>query len=346
LAITLSGRRFSLRIGKIALAATLAFSLGEVVHVAVQAQAAQTPAAQTPVQQSTEAPGTQTPTMPATPTAPIGTQATPGGRGRGRGAGAGNAPAPNFPEQQRTLASPDVIARGKAVYGVNCVPCHGLDLRGGDMGGPNLVRSQVAMSDQHGELILPIVHGARQDKGMPAFNLSDADVIAIAEYIHSVLSGTGAQGRPPGAPNGEELKVIVGDPVAGKAYFDSKCTQCHSITGDLNGIGTTYADARTLQNTWVAGGGGRGGFRGGAAGPPTTVTVTLANGQNVEGTLVRKDDFTVTLIEADGARRTISRNGDVKDVVVHDPHDAHKNLMMALSDKNMHDVTAYLATVK
>ncbi|HXA57161.1 MAG TPA: c-type cytochrome [Candidatus Acidoferrum sp.] len=306
-----------MRIGKVALAVAVVFVCGELGYLAAQTPAAQTPAA-----------------------AP---QQAPARGGRGGRAGAGTAPPPNFPEQQRQLASPDVIARGKAVFGVNCVPCHGSDLRGGDLGGPNLVRSQLAMSDQHGELIAPIIHGARQDKGMPAFNLSDADAIAVAEYIHSVLAATGAQGRPPGAPDGDDLKVIVGDPIAGKVYFDKTCTKCHSLTGDLKGIGATYSDARTLQNTWVA---GTVGGRGGQAGPPTTVAVTLANGTKVEGNLVRKDDFVVTLIEADGTRRTFSRNADVKDVEVSDPHDAHKTLEMALTDKDMHDVTAYLATVK
>ena len=112
------------------------------------------------------------------------------GGGRGRQPGAAP-PGPNFPQQTRKLASPDVIARGKALFEVNCTVCHGKDLRGGDMGGPSLLRSQVALSDQHGELISPILHGSRQDKGMPAFNFPDEDMTAVAEYIHSVLAQVG-----------------------------------------------------------------------------------------------------------------------------------------------------------
>src|SRR4029077_7377289 len=117
---------------------------------------------------------------------------------------------PNFPQQTRQLASPEVIARGKAVYGVNCAACHGGDLRGGDQGGPSLLRSLAALSDQHGEVIAPIVRGARQDKGMPAFNLNDTDVTAVAEYIHSVLAMVGSQARPPGTPDPSTLNVLVG----------------------------------------------------------------------------------------------------------------------------------------
>src|ERR1700761_7011148 len=74
-----------------------------------------------------------------------------GGAGRaGRGGAAGRAGrgGPNFPQQTRTLASPEVIARGKAVYSVNCAACHGADMRGGDQGGPSLLRSLAALSDQ------------------------------------------------------------------------------------------------------------------------------------------------------------------------------------------------------
>jgi cytochrome c oxidase cbb3-type subunit III len=281
------------------------------------------------------------------------TQQTPpaagGGRGGRAGAGGGGGGRPlTFPQQTRQLASAEVLARGRAVYGVNCTACHGADLRGGDQGGPSLLRSLPALSDQHGETIGPIVRGARQDKGMPGFNLNDADVTAVAEYIHSVLARVGNQARPPGAIDPSTLNVLVGSAPAGEFYFKAKCASCHSATGDLKGIGSKYPDPRTLQNTWVSGGGGggRGGRGGGENAKPATATVTLANGQKIEGLLVRKDDFIVTLTVPDGTRRSITRDGDVPKVEVHDPYEAHKKLATGLDDKEMHDVTAYLATVK
>jgi cytochrome c oxidase cbb3-type subunit III len=263
----------------------------------------------------------------------------PGGRGARGG--------PGFPQQTRALAPPDVLARGKAVYGVNCAACHGSDLRGGDQGGPSLLRSLVALSDQHGETISPIVHGARQDKGMPAFNLNDSDTVAVAEFIHSVLAQVGRQARPPGTADPSVINPLVGSAPAGAAYFKANCTSCHSVEGDLRGIAGKFEDPRELQNTWVAGGGGGGGGgRRGGGGAGETVVVTLADGQKFEGTLVHKDDFIVTLTLADGTRRTFARNGGVPQVVVHDPNEAHKKLAMMLADKDMHDVTAYLSTVK
>ena len=144
-----------------------------------------------------------------------------GGRGAGgRGVGAGGGRrGPNFPQQTRQLASPDVIARGKAVYSVNCTACHGADLRGGDQGGPSLLRSLPALSDQHGEVVGPIIRGARQDQGMPGFNLTDADITAVAEYIHSVLAKVGTQARPPGGVDPSTLNVLVGGPEEERAGF-------------------------------------------------------------------------------------------------------------------------------
>ena len=110
-------------------------------------------------------------------------------------------------------------------------------------------------------------------------------------------------------------------------------------------------DPRALQDLWVSGGGGRGrGGRGrgadGLTDPPATVTVTPASGAAVQGRLVRVDDFVVTLIQDDGTRRTFARNGDEPRVVVRDPADGHRKLVPDLADKDMHNVTAYLWTLK
>src|SRR3954452_16755266 len=266
--------------GKYSLAAA-AILLLTTIAVRLPAQA-QAPA---PAQSPAPAPGAQTPAGPAQ-----------GGRGRGQA---------TFPAQQRTLADPAVIARGKTLFEINCRLCHGADLRGGDMGGVNLLRSNLVLTDQHGELILPVVHGGRQNPGMPPMppfpQIPDDDVKAIAEYIHGVAFTMRGQGNPPPSAEAVVLNIVVGDPAAGKRYFAAKCASCHSETGDLQGVASRYAEPVQLQNAWVSGGGagGRGGGRGrgGAAAAPNrrqvTVTVTTASGQKVEGRLDRIDDFIV-----------------------------------------------------
>jgi cytochrome c oxidase cbb3-type subunit III len=250
------------------------------------------------------------------------------------------------PGQHRPPGDPAQIVRGKTLFAVNCVSCHGVDLRGGDLGGPNLLRSQLALSDQNGELILPIIQGSRQDEGMPAIPINRDDGLAVAAYIRSVVETIGSQGKPPSVGK-EAPSVLVGDAGAGQAYFAAKCGSCHSATGDLQGIAARTTNPKTLQTNWVSGGGRR--FRS-AAGAPSrrtvTVTVTLPAGEKVEGRLVRIDDFLVTVGMADGAVRTIRRDGDVPKVEVHDPMQAHRELMAVYTDKDIHDVTAYLVTLK
>jgi cytochrome c oxidase cbb3-type subunit 3 len=270
-----------------------------------------------------------------------------GGRGGpGGGGGRGGARRGGFTQFTRPLASQDVLARGKGLYETNCASCHASDMRGTDHG-TRLLRSQTSLNDKHGELI-----GKAVSEHNPKIVLDEGDSVAVAEYIHSVLATTGGQGSPPGRnPVGLKLDILVGDAKAGERYFDRTCARCHSTVGDLKGLALKYPDPRSLQNAWVAGasaanpfGGGRGG---GGAGNP--VIVTMADGSKLEGKLVRRDDFLVILTLPDGTRRSIARHDGVPAVEVKDPNEAHKKMVLELDDpenKNLHDVTAYLATLK
>lgn len=267
-----------------------------------------------------------------------------GARGGGRGVVAPGQRTTGFPQYTRALPSADILARGKALYDANCASCHAADMRGVlAKKGPNLLQSTQTFSDKDGELIF-----ASLATHNPVINLPQSDTSAIAGYIHSIQATMGGQGSPPGRnPVGLTYNVLVGDPKAGQAEFAQLCANCHSVTGDLKGIGTKYEDPKTLQNTWVSGGGGGRGGRGGGGGQEATVT--LADGQKLEGRLVRKDDFLVVIVLPDGTRRSFTRDNGVPQVDVKDPQEAHKKMMLLLDDpdnKNMHDITAYLATIK
>jgi len=264
-----------------------------------------------------------------------------GGRGvrGGRGGGMGAYP-------QHPPADAASVERGRALYGVNCAFCHGSDARGGE-GGPNLLRAQIVLNDKNGESIAPVVQNGRPDAGMPKIDLSMAQIADVAAFVHSFrVGGYDISRNPPPS-------VLVGDAKAGEAYFQLQCASCHAVTGDLKGIGARFDDPKLLQNFFVMPGGGRGGFGGGGAGgtapstiPPATVTVTLAGNRKVEGRLGRIDDFIVTLTQADGAPRTFRRDGDTPKVEIHDPLAPHRELLKVYTDKDIHNLTAYLVTVK
>jgi cytochrome c oxidase cbb3-type subunit III len=250
---------------------------------------------------------------------------------------------PPFPAQLRPPGDPVLIARGTGLYGVHCRVCHGADLRGGDQGGPNLLRSVTVLNDKAGELITPVIVNGQQ--AMPPIRVTAEDARAITEYIHSVTAKMARQGGPPPGPPAV-LNVLVGDAAAGESYFKARCGTCHSASGDLKGIGSRLPDPTALQNYWISAGGAlaRGG-RGGRS-RPMPVTVTPAPGQKVEGTLVRLDDFYVVVELADGTQRTFRRDGDRPVVEVRDPLEPHIKLLPEYSDRDVHNMTAYLVTLK
>ena len=257
-----------------------------------------------------------------------------------------------MPGQQRPPGDPVQIARGKTLYGISCTGCHGADLRGGDIGGPNLLRSQVALSDRNGELIIPIIQGSRKDAGMPAIDMPPADAAAVAAYVRSVMETIGRQGFPPSIGK-EAPSVLVGNAAEGQAYFAVKCASCHSATGDLKGIATRISDPKTAaehlggrRRTAADAAADAAALQAEPSARTVTAAVTLPSGERAEGRLVRIDDFLVSLALSDGTIRTFRRDGDTPKVEVHDPMQAHRDLLAVYTDKDMHDLTAYLVTLK
>jgi cytochrome c oxidase cbb3-type subunit 3 len=198
------------------------------------------------------------------------------------------------------------------------------------------------LRDEQGELIGPVILEGRASPGgleMPPQSLSETDIQAVVAYLHDILSTASRQGGPP--PGEEvELDILVGDATAGQTYFAARCASCHSPTGDLEGIGARIAEAQELQNTWV-----RGAARG-AERTPVTVTVTLPSGARVAGRLERLSDFLVVLTDADGRHRSFTRRGEMPRVEVDDPMAAHRELLPVYSDTDIHNVTAYLVTLR
>jgi mono/diheme cytochrome c family protein len=220
------------------------------------------------------------------------------------------------------------------LYDPSCGFCHGEKARGA--AGPNLVRSAVVLHDEKGESIGAVVSQGRPDKGMPAFPQFTKDQLYdLAEYLHMQVELVANRGIY------KRLNVVTGDAQAGEAYFNGAggCNQCHSPTGDLAHIGSKYQpDQLQTRFIWPGGGG-----RGGAANAPK-VTVTLPSGETIAGTLKRQDDFDISIYDAQGNYRSWPVSS-VK-VQIEDKLAAHRALLPKYTDKDMHDLTAYLVTLK
>lgn len=230
-------------------------------------------------------------------------------------------------------------ARGKTVYIAECITCHGTRARGGERGA-DLVRSLVVLHDRYGSTIGPFLAKGHPE-GRP-ISLTQDQIIDLSHFLHQQVGDTLRTG-----PYNHVLNILVGDPREGKAFFDGpgRCSQCHSTTGDLAHIGSKY-DPPVLQLKVVFPQTAAFGRRSSSnSRKPVTVTVTTASGDRVSGVLDQIDDFNVSLHDESGQYRSIQRGPGVT-VEKHDPYAAHVALLDEYTDKDIHDVVAYLETFK
>ncbi|HEV2425832.1 MAG TPA: c-type cytochrome [Terriglobia bacterium] len=230
------------------------------------------------------------------------------------------------------------VQHGSRQFQQSCAFCHGPDATGGR--GPDLIRSALVAHDVNGNLIGPVIHNGRPDKGMPALPLSDDQIKAVAAFLHERAQQALDSARLP--KTYALAKLLTGNAAAGRAYFDGAggCAACHSPTGDLKGIADKLPPLDLeAQMLYPEGRHGRSPVRATA-----TVTVTMPSGEEVSGKLDHLDEFTVALIDSSGWYRSFARQ-DVK-VEVHDPLSAHRALLGRITQDNFHNLFAYLETLK
>jgi cytochrome c oxidase cbb3-type subunit III len=232
------------------------------------------------------------------------------------------------PQQSET---PDpAIERGHKEFEQACGFCHGPDATGAR--GPDLVRSPLVAHDVKGDLIGEVIRNGRPDKGMPAMTLTDGQVSEIAVFLHSRATlALRSNGLPRVYPS---EKLLTGNADAGNAFFRGAggCNQCHSPTGDLDKVASKYSPI-DLEAHMLYPGGRR-----------TTAVVTLPSGEQIKGPLVHADDFVVSLRDASGWYRSFSR--EFVKVELQDPLVAHRELLGRLTQADIHNLFAYLETLK
>ena len=227
------------------------------------------------------------------------------------------------------------IRAGEPKYISQCGFCHGRDASGGE-GGSDLTRSKLVAEDNRGDKIGAVVRAGRPDEGMPAFTVSDADLIAMVAFIHDQKTKAEALGG--GRRSVEEMDLTAGNAEAGRAYFHGAggCAGCHSATGDLAHVAMKYHGLVLLQRMLYP--------SGRPAPKRPQATLTLASGQVVAGPLASEDEFTIVVLDAAGGRQTYQKT-DVK-FKIDDPMSAHFDLLGKYSDADMHNVFAYVDTMK
>jgi cytochrome c oxidase cbb3-type subunit 3 len=254
--------------------------------------------------------------------------------------GANNSTGPGSAAIAASKEDPQAVDRGAKLFAANCGGCHGANAKGAP-GAPDLVRSVLVLDDEKGILIAPVLREGRPDQGMPKPNLTEAQISDIVAWLHVQTYAAGHRASY------TFLDVVTGDSKRGEAYFNStgKCNTCHSVTGDLAGIGKKY-EPFALQSRWLQPRGGRSATRSESARSAIKVTVTLPSGESVSGTLDHIDDFNVSLYDSSGEYHSFARDGARPKVEIHDPLKAHRDLLALYTDADIHNVTAFLVTLK
>jgi cytochrome c oxidase cbb3-type subunit III len=223
--------------------------------------------------------------------------------------------------------------RGQSQFLKSCAFCHGPEGNGG-AAGPNLLRSSVVRHDEGGNLIGKVVLEGRPEKGMPPIQLSANQISDVAAFLHFRVAVSDGRSAPkPGADYSIE-KLLVGNPAAGKTFFNSAggCSGCHSVTGDLAGIAHKYP-AVDLQARFLF-----------PAKPYLMATVTDSSGKQFTGKVRLHTNYEIALEDNDGWYHSWPL--DKVKVEAKDPLVAHRELLSQFTDAEMHDILAYLESLK
>jgi len=232
----------------------------------------------------------------------------------------------------------DQIREGEVRFGSQCGFCHGKDAAGGETG-PDLTRADLVAQDSQGDKLVPVIRAGRPNSGMPAFpGLTQSELNEIVAFLHTQMDKFAELGG--GRRSVEPSDLATGNVAEGRAYFEGagKCASCHSPSGDLAGIAKKYQGLNLLRRMLYPTGQG-------PATPPTArATFTLSSGQTVITPVVAEDDFSVTVLDPLGARQTYQRSA-IK-VTIDDRLAAHFDQLGKYTDADMHDLYAYLETLK
>src|SRR5689334_17075485 len=235
-------------------------------------------------------------------------------------------------------APTEQVQKGQAVFARQCAFCHGRDAAGGETG-PDLTSSELVEKDIKGNEIGPVVRSGRIDKGMPPFNLSDADLAEVVLFIHEQKTKMDSKQGRRRAVQAEDLQT--GNAEEGKQYFNGAggCAKCHSPSGDLAGVASRFRGLALLERLLYPGV-----RRAGPSSSPVTLTVTLPSGETVSGKLAYRDEFVIGLVDSSGWYRSWFRSA--VEFKVNNPLEAHSEQLGKYTEESMHNVLSYLQTLR
>src|SRR5882672_5080950 len=184
----------------------------------------------------------------------------PGGRGRGAGGRGGAADqTPEVRQVPRTpVVDPAAHDRGRSLWAVHCIDCHGSQARGSETG-PNIIRTKTVNFDRSsftpGSVLVPFLKaGHPTQSGKASASFTDEEIGGLAHFLRQRVNDTMR-----GSAVFTAGDILVGDAKAGEAYFHGAggCATCHNAsTRSLAGIGARAGTTVDLQQRMLFPGAG------------------------------------------------------------------------------------------
>jgi len=242
--------------------------------------------------------------------------------------------------QDAQAAKPEEQSPGKQLFEERCSTCHGLDA-GGAMG-PNIQGIPFRLGADPVKAI--IKNGLGGGGGMPAFagQLDDAQIQQIVDYLLTLQ-------RKDSAP-------ITGDPAKGKEVYDANgCASCHMIAGQGGDAGPELTTVGSLRGT--------GYLRSAVLYPGTDlpqehvfvesggqldylfIHLVTKDGKAYDGTRVVEDSFRIVIKDAKGNFLSF-RKADLRELQKETGKSVMPSVKGKLSDEQVNDLVAYLASLK
>ena len=216
-----------------------------------------------------------------------------------------------------------------------------------------ITQSAIATAHDNGRTLKAFLDVGRPERGMPPFQLSEAQNEQLSATLRSLRAAAEAATRASAATAASPAAVLVGDPAVGKAFFNGpvgRCNTCHAVqSGEISSaanlarIARKYPDARQLQNNMLL---NRVFFWSPALGEDVTATVTYRDGRSFTGFLSSVSDFKVIIRDQAGVETTFTRSKGEPQVVLKDRLQHHLDLLEIYRDADIHHLTAYLASLK
>jgi cytochrome c oxidase cbb3-type subunit 3 len=234
--------------------------------------------------------------------------------------------------RQAVVITPEMAAHiesGNTLFQQKCAFCHGRDAGGGETG-PDLTRSKLVLTDVNGDKIGDVVRNGRANR-MPPFTVSDAELSDLVAFVHSQQQKAVKAGQRKGV---DVADLQTGNADEGKKYFEGAgtCVKCHSATGDLAHIATKFQGLQLEQHMLYP------------RDAKSRATVTLPSGETLTGTVDYHDEFVLGIVLPDGAYR--SWPVEKIKYKIDAPQEAHAELFSKYTDADIHNLMAYMQTLR